>query len=241
VTTTTFSVDLVRQLRLRAARASRVTREGPRGWSKSGADPMKVLAPFGSLRLKQGLVLRGYAFRLGWHSDGVAWAMPETAPFPQPDQSDVADFRFLRPLQPSAALVDVMEGVEGDGSAWSYLSASLFAREIDEFGATGYRATWGTHAILGDDPLRSGARPRDPTCLDRPSSDPAHWEWWEPRPSDWEPQVSMGPDAVIVRFYTYSGLIREAIYRHEDVYLPGRYQFTRHLRALAEGPAGFVF
>jgi hypothetical protein len=32
-------------------------------------------------------------------------------------------------------LDDFMDAIEGDGSAWSYLSASLFAREAAELGA----------------------------------------------------------------------------------------------------------
>jgi len=39
------------------------------------------------------------------------------------------------PPRPHGALDDFMDAIEGDGSAWSYLSASLFAREAAELGA----------------------------------------------------------------------------------------------------------
>lgn len=45
-----------------------------------------------------------------------------------------------------------MEAIEGDGSHWSYLSASIFMREINEFGASWHGCSWSTHEIIDKNP-----------------------------------------------------------------------------------------
>ena len=44
-----------------------------------------------------------------------------------------------------------------------------------------------------------------------------------------------------VRFYTFSGLGQEAIYRHLDAYEPGDYAFETERTVIAEGRGGYVF
>jgi len=240
-TTTTFRLERVERVRRRAGKACRLKPEGPQGWTKSQADPMKLLSVFPSLRLKQGLVLRAYQFREGGNGNGIVWAMPEASAFPEPDECDRLQDRFLGPPRPAEALDDVMEGLEGDGSRWSYLSASLFEREVADFGAMWHGIDWGTHVILGDDPWSLSRLLSPGSPFEGPSGGREDWEWLEPKPSRWEPEVWSGADAVVVTLHTYSGLGREVIYRHTDTYMPGRYHFRSDRKALAEGPGGFVF
>lgn len=72
-------------------------------------------------------------------------------------------------------------------------------------------------------------------------TDKAEWEWLESEPNDWRPQVIEDGDRVIVTFLTISGLGRECLYRHGDVYFAGSYNFDSDRTELAVGPGGFVF
>ena len=84
VQTTVFPLEKVAQLRVEAENAEERPKQLPEGWSKSPADPAKVLAVFNSLRLKKGYVLRAYQFRDRGNGNAFVWAMPEDAPFPSP-------------------------------------------------------------------------------------------------------------------------------------------------------------
>ena len=128
-----------------------------------------------------------------------------------------------------------MQAIDGDGSPWSYLEASLFTREIAEFGALWHGCDWSTHTILGANPFGGGPAPG------RVTRDADAWEWTEPVPDQWRPTVSMQGDAVTVTMYTHSALGSERIVRLVDRYAPGAYVAERESGVLAEGPGGFVF
>jgi hypothetical protein len=97
-----------------------------------------------------------------------------------------------------------------------------------------------THRILDADPWRDGqdTRKNDMTEQMTPA---AKWEWLQPRPTDWKPQVVLDDDHFTVTFLTFSGLGQEAIYRHTDVYSVGNYQFEADRQGVARGVGGFVF
>lgn len=135
MTTTTFPISAVQRLRERAARRARPPEDGPERWSKSIVDPMKVLAVFTPLWVKDGYVLRAYQFREGGDGRGVVWAMPVDADFPEPCDCKKDRKRALQPPRPPAALDNEMEAIDGDGSPWSYLCDSLLGRELWSFGA----------------------------------------------------------------------------------------------------------
>lgn len=237
-----FPVKKLVQIIRRARRVAQVSFEGPEGWAKSSVDPMRLLSVFKPLRLKDGVVLRAYQFRSGGNGNGVVYAMPEDAPFPEPDECERDRRYFLDPPVPPGALGDVMEAIEGDCSLWSYLLASLFARELAESGAMWHGCNWSTHEILGRNPLS-----RPPEGSDLPQSalladiDPRAWNWLEPEPKQWQPTVAQEGDLVTVTFYTYSGLGKEAIYRHIDRYRRQDYRFETKNIPIAEGQGGFLF
>ena len=83
---------------------------------------------------------------------GIVWAMPENKPFPEPDECPMIKVgEFWELPKPPGALDKVMDAIEGDGSILSYLSASIFSREINEFGAFGHMNEWNNHWIIGSD------------------------------------------------------------------------------------------
>ncbi len=222
---TIFSSGELNRLRELARAACAVSPKGPEGWSKCDADPMQVLAVFTALRLRPGYVLRAYQFRQRGNGNAVVWALPAAAPFPEPQECPRLADRFLAPPCPPGALADFMEAVEGDGTLWSYASASLLARELRELGALWHGIAWGTHTLL-DGP---------------PHGSVADWQWLKAPPVEWRPQVSQSDTVVTVTFYTYSGLGREAIYRHVDTFAVGRYTFVAQETCIAQGQGGYLF
>ena len=236
----TFPIERVQKLRLWAEQARQVE-EGPQGWSKSKVNPMKLLVAFSSLCLKKGFVLHAYQFQESGNGNGIVWAMPENLSFPEPEECLKLKDRFLAPPKPPGALDNIMEAIEGDGSPWSYLSASLFAREIAEFGAMWHGCSWSTHMILGNDPLISPQQSDCHSPSEGTSGKPDDWQWLEPKPSEWRPEVCEDSNIVTVTFYTSSELGREAIHLHRDTYKPGRYCFESEESVIAEGSRGYVF
>ena len=230
---TVFPVRKVHQLRRSAQKASRVSRKGPEGWTKSNTDPMKLLSVFSALRLKEGYILRAYQFRSGGNGNGIIWAMPKEAPFPNPDDCIKLQDAFLEPPKPPEALDHFMDAIEGDKTPWSYLSASLFFREACEFGAIWHGCSWTEHRILGTDPWKS------PQVVSS-SMDPKEWKWIGQTPSEWQPQVKETPKTMRVTFYTYAGLGMESIYENVDTYKPTSYKPECKNEPIAKGPGGYV-
>lgn len=239
----TVSVTKINELREKAAALSHPAegQEEPEGWSKSRVDPAKLVEIFAPLRLRKGYVLRAYVFREEGNGNGVVWAMVEDTEFPAPKDCPTLENHLLKARKPWDALDDPMEAIEADGSAWSYLAASLLRRELREFGAMWHGCNWATHFLLDDDPWKGGAPRDDPSPLERPTSKADQWKWLEPRPTQWGPQVRVENNQVTVTFYTYSGLEKQAIYRHTDTYRAGKYRAKVEQEKIAQGPDGYLF
>lgn len=209
------------------------------GWSKSPVDPMATLGPFKPLRVKNGFILRAYQYYAGGNGNGVVWAMPADAPFPEPDECPRIEGRFLTPPRPPGALDDLMLAVEGNGTPWAYLCASVFCREIHEFGAMWHGIGWGTHTILDKNPLKTSRAKRRPRT-DRPSG-VQEWTWLEPEPAEWKPHVVLDGPRIKVVFHTFTGHGQETIVRHIDTFREGTYAFESASAEVATGPMGYVF
>jgi hypothetical protein len=237
---TTFPASKVKQVREQAQKAIDLGQPTHKGWAKSGADPMKLLPAFAPLRIKEGFVLRAYQFCEGGNGNGIVWAMPANAEFPDPEKCPKVKDRFHEAPKPPAALDDVMEVVQGDDSPWSYLAASLLQRELKEFGAMWHGTNWNTHRVLGENPLKADSG-EGRVIVDRPSGKPEEWKWVEREPRQWNPQVRTEKDSVTVTFYTYSGHQKQTIYRHTDTFKRGSYRFKTERKEIAQGPGGFMF
>jgi len=213
----------------------------PRGWSKTQVEPVEVLKAFSALRLKKGFVLRAYQFREGGNGNAVVWAMPEESPFPDPKECPKLKDAFLEPPRPPLALDDLMEVIEGDGSHWSYLSASIFEREVNEFGAVWHGCSWSTHEIIDKAPSDYFNQTQRGSEERIPHSKVDDWTWLKKKPKELRPSVSKKNDKIIVTFYSFSGLSTEAIYRHVDTFQAGKYSFKTKEVMIAKGCGGYVF
>ena len=232
MTKCTVPVAKINELRQRAGKAAKVPRDVPEGWSKAEIDPRAVVKAFKALRLKPGYLLRAYQFHQGGNGNGVVWAMPVDADFPDPDKCPWLTGRFLSPPRPPSALDNFMDAIDGDGTPLSYVSASILMRELHEFGAIWHGSSWGTHYIFGADPW-AGVKPV--------ITDPANaWKWNEPKPGSWRPHVLSGDGLNTVVFFTYTGLEQARITRHTDTFKPGSYAPTTQTATLATGPGGYI-
>ncbi len=203
------------------------------GWAKSPVDPMNVLAVFDSISLKPGFILRAYQFTAGDNGNGIVWAMPSDTPFPEPEDCPRLTDQFLEPPRPPQALDNFMQVVTGDSSAWSYLSASILARELQEFGAMWHGCHWDTHTILGKNPWD---KPQSHT-IDSPIE---AWKWDGPLPMVWKPEMTESDGQKVVSFLTHSGLEQEVIVCHTDVYDGDSYRMKSSEEILAVGPMGYI-
>ena len=238
--TKTFPAKKIAELRQRIRKAARPPEDCPEGWSKSMVDPMTVLAVCKPLHIKEGFVLRAYQFREGGNGNGFVWAVPVDAEFPEPRECPRLQGVFLEPPKPPAALDDFMDAIDGDGSPWSYICASVLARELAEFGALWHGCDWDTHTILGVNPWTRIAGKEEP-ATGRPTGPVSEWYWMERPPRRWSPQVHEGDSTVVVTFVTFSGLGQETIYGHTDTYKPGSYRFRTERKQISTGPGGYVF
>lgn len=233
--TTTFPLMKVQRLREKAAARAQPLIDGPERWSKSSVDPMKVLAVFKNcLWIKDGFILRAYQrWDIGIGS-GVVWAMPADAEFPDPYDCKKDRKRVLQPPRPPAALNDEMEAIDGDGSPWSYLCASILGREFWTFGRFEIERGWNARTIVGENPWKGKRRAND-------LGDPAQWRWYVPAPKEWKPQVTEDEGKVTVTFYCYSGHGGNHISRYKDTYRKGSYCHKSRVRDIATGTGGFEF
>ena len=108
---TTFSASKLQKLRKKAAKVAEVPKDAATGWSKSLIDPAKLVEIFAPLKLKKGIVLRAYQFKEGGNGNGVVWAMPANAEFPEPNQCAKVKRRdgFMMVPKPPAAFDSIME------------------------------------------------------------------------------------------------------------------------------------
>lgn len=231
-----LSAAKIKQLRRQADEATQVPENTPPGWSKSRVDPDLLIGIFAPLRLRQGFVLRAYQFKEEGNGNGMVWALPKDAEFPEPKDCPVLESHMLKAPKPSEALDDVMEAIEGDDSAGAHLAASLLRRQFSEFGALWHGCRWTTHTVLDGDPWKAGPLREDESPLDRPESKPQEWQWQEEQPKSWGPLVRVEKDRVTVMFYTYCAVGKEGIYRHTDVYRRGKYRARVEEKKIAEGP-----
>ncbi|MHC4201873.1 MAG: hypothetical protein ACYSU0_17940 [Planctomycetota bacterium] len=235
----TFDAERIAGLRERSREVSTPRPDGPDGWSRSAIDPAELFGLFKPIRLREGMILRAYQYRSCGNGNGLVFAMPVETPFPAPRECASGDLEDYSPEPvPPGATWDIMRLVEGDGTPWSYILASVLERELEEFGAIWHGCSWSTHTILGAEPLsREGGR----RSQIEPMAPADQWEWREPEPEDWRPAVGDEAGATVARFYTYSGVGRQSIFRHVDTFESEGYSFYTEREAIAEGPGGFVF
>jgi hypothetical protein len=243
---TTFPIRKVNALRLRARRISEVEMEGPEeGCYECDVDPTTIIEVFDNLHLKAGYTL--WACQHRSYGDGRAdvWAIPDDGA--RPEKVGDIESPQVDPTWPtlhygSAASKSPMEMIEGDGTPWSYLCASLLSLELAEFGAEWHGCWWGTHTILGEDPFLGDVPfPLADALAVACFASAEEWEWEGQRPVDWSPCVRESEGSVTVQFYTYSALGTASLYLHTDEYRVGSYVAIGDMPTIATGPGGMLF
>ncbi len=188
---------------------------------------MLIVDSYKSLSVKPGFVLRAYQYRAGGNGNGVVWALPVDAPFPEPSDCEPMEDLFLKPPRPAGGLDDFMEVITGTGRARAYFSASLLKRGLEELGAMWHGCGWSDHMMLLDNPV--------------PPGEAEYWSWESPAPEDWRPEVRGEADWVEVVFYTFKQMELEAIYRHVDRYARGVYVSCSERVTIATGRPGPIY
>jgi hypothetical protein len=264
---TFFPLESIRTLVNRAAHARRVPSEGPEGWTKSEIDPKELLQVFDPLRLKSGYTLHAYQFRSGLNGNGVIWAMKEEAVPSNPIYLRLHSNTELRSPKPVEALDNILEAIEGDGTPWSYLCASIFMREAREFGALWHGCSWSNHTIIDANPFHETPgtwsdetkvlgdqianrtigeiaklvsylrRVHDMLPVPQPSRSGIHWKI---RPDNWLPCCFQEGNEISIRFFSYTRETTERIVRHCDFYQAGSYVCNTKEDSVAIGPSGYV-
>lgn len=219
--TTMFRLKQVKALLAKARSAAEPTEiEIDDGLSTHLLDAMNVMAVFSPpLRIKPRWTLVTQQYTDGANGNGFTWAIPADGPQPDlfltewPDDS----------TRPEGAL-EPISVIDGEGSPWSYMCASLLARELAELGAMWHGCEWSTHELYGGTSL------------------PGDWTYTGPRPASYNPTVTLSQEGATVTFYTYTGLGQDRIIRHTDFYRVGQgYQFKSETWSVAYGSGGFVF
>ncbi len=233
--TKVFQMEQIEEIRTRAENARRLEIESvEEGWSRSQVDPGLLLETFPSLKLKSGYELGAYQFRLGGNGHGLVFAVPQGLVLPDPN--DLISTKQMP--YPDGAIEEVMKVIEGNGTPWSYFSASLFAREIDEFGAMWHGNNWTVHTIIDSlEAINGYGLSTKPGAIVEENE----WEWVDAKPLEWEPRVHEVEGLVTVDFITYSALGHQCIYKHTDTYEQGKYSFKSVEKVIARGPVGYVF
>ena len=249
---THYKASRMQQLRRRAQRISDATKfvDASDGWFYRGDEPMKLLRLFPRIHLKDGYILHGCRYFANGNGNGIVCAT----------KNENGNFNSLPmvnggldpvPISPEefesieGTLADFMEALQGDGTPWSYFSASILARELQEYGALWHGASWSTHTLLDAPPweIIEGQDPDsedDDECMDSFSPKEV-WTWIEDEPDDWRPRVEFLNGQSRVTFYTFSALGQEQITKFVDTYSPNAYTFDSEQNEIAHGGGGYIF
>lgn len=187
-------------------------------WFVSTVNPGDALLKLPGLYLKPAFRLVSYLYRDGEDGSGLVFAVPESFSTMAHLEEPLHNCGTLScPPQPSGALPQVMEAIDGDRSPLSFMIASVFKRELEEFGAIGQQCQWSHHRFMD-------ALPPQTNC---------QWRVEAP-PKDFSPKVKVLPTGqAAVEFFTYRVGKPIVIYRHLDQYSAKKYESNSLDKAVA--------
>lgn len=240
--TISFSITQVNRLRRAAAKAREILPE-ENHWEGSAplatACANDLLRVFETLWLKPGFGLHAYAYRGGIGGNGGIWAVPADSLPVASDGSTKLEGEWLQ--RPPGA-VSLMQAIEGDGSPWSYLSASILSREAAEFGAWWHGCDWTDQAIIARIPRHAEDRDALGDSWVLAGGAPVgNWKWSAPVPRTWQPTYRDTGATKEVGLHIYNPVGAEHIYRATDTYPAGTYRGTTETTGLCWGKGGFVY
>ncbi len=251
MTSVTFSISRVNRLRNAAARARAPAEptepddpwlepEERDGWSVSDCDPNDLIGVFKALRLKAGFAVHAYEFRSGDDGNGIVWAVPADAPLLAPEDCPKLDDMCLGPPKPPGA-IPLMEAIEGDGSPWSYLSASILGREAAEFGARWHGCVWSDQTILSKAPRQAEGPDASRGWKLRGDAPIGDWTWHRAAPNTWEPTYSESGTTRTVVLYIRHPVGQDTIYRATDTYPADSYDCETETTVVCTGAGGIIY
>ncbi|MEM1225424.1 MAG: hypothetical protein AAGJ40_06990 [Planctomycetota bacterium] len=186
-------------------------------WSVSPM-PDDVLGLFRDIELRSGWAWFAQTYSATGDSGMSDWLLPPNAtPWQQQSQ-------LLRGDRPVGAC-PMEEAITGNGSARSYLEASLLIRDTTGIELDGDAGAWYSHRLVGE-----------------PTDEDWVWSRDDVSPnSDLSPSVTMTESGdVTVRFYTVTRLNLVRLVRHCDCYRPGTYCPKTEAVVCATGGRGYV-
>ena len=235
-----FSLRRVNRLRRAAERARTVHAEHPDlppmgrpsdGWSASADKANELLRVFDTLWLKAGFTLHAYGFRAGSNGNGIIWAVPADSPLVAPGDCPSVDDAWLQPPRPPES-VPLMQAIEGDGSPWSYLSASILSREAAEFGAIWHGCVWSDPTILSKTPRQADDHDAEDDARKLTGDAPVgHWTWRGAAPRTWKPTYADRGTSREVVLHIHNPIGGEEICRATDTS-----PFKVHVTRTSEAP-----
>ena len=243
-----FNITRVNRLRRAAERARVLPFEESDFWpdehlsqwqqriaSKYAYDLVRV---FDTLWLKPGFELRASVYRSGGNGNGEIWAKSVVSqPVDSWEGSGLEEKRMDRPSE----VVPLMQAIEGDGSPWSYLSASILSREAEEFGAMWHGCVWSDQKILSKSPRQSDNQELDDTRERSGEAPVRNWRWHNAAPRTWKPTYEDYGSTKEVTLYIFNPVGGERIYRATDTYSAGSYDAETEETMLCTGGPGFIY
>ena len=245
-----FSIRRVNRLR-RAAQKARQLASAPDRlaetspfsgrWSAS-AGANDLLRVFDTLRLEAGFALRAFTYRAGGNGNGIIWAVPADVPPVAVDDCPRLEDTWLQPPQPPGA-VPLMQAIEGDGSPWSYLSASILSREAAEFGAIWHGCVWSDQTILSKPPRPADDLDAKDDSRELTGDAPVgNWTWHGAAPHTWRPTYADLESSREVVLHIHNPIGGEEIYRATDTYpVGGSYDGRTERTVLCTGDRLIVY
>ena len=177
-------------------------------WFLSSINPGSGLARVPGLTLKPQYRLVPYLLRTSDRGLGCVWAVPEIDCNTEDLEAALSSDNLgpQSPPKPESALEHSMLAIEGDASPTSYVIASVFYRELKEFGTLGKESNWGHHRLVSTVPKQ------------------VNWNWKVEPPKDLSPKVKVFEDGrAAVDFYTCRTAPPVSLVRHLDQYKVGSY------------------
>ncbi len=176
-------------------------------WFVSTVDPAEALVKLPGLWIRPGIRLVAYLRQDNKGGVGATVAIPGILSSTEQLELAIEQVTQASPTPtPEGSLGNLMESLEGDGSLASFLEASIFVREVREFGRFGAYARWIYHRYVNAPPPKVA------------------WQWRTKTPEDFSSKVVLRPDGeVVVEFYTCRVQKPVTLFRHLDRYPPNSY------------------
>ncbi len=181
-------------------------------WFVSALNPRAALTKLPGIKLKAGVRIASYLWRMGDHGVGLTWSIPEEIGTTFHLEAALDNCGGLdQPPHPIGAFADLMEAIEGDASPHSYMIASILRRELKEFGALGKHCNWSHSRFITAIPPQ------------------VNWKWHTQVPKDFSPKMVIAADGkAAIEFFTCRIVAPVTLLRHVDQYPPGEYKATNH-------------